>query len=441
MKKIYLFLLFLLIVQFSTAQNTMYFMEHMPQKQSFNPAFKPKVDLYIYWPGMNGVSFNAYNSGFNYNEMKNFMDNVENPNYNPDAFIRSAGKINRFKSEARINLFGIGFKINETDFFSFNIAMNHSLILDAEPEIAYLLTNYDDIDESDFPIIVDNVYLSSNNYMNIGFTYTRKINENLTIGINPNINHNLAGIKTKNLKYIVEIESEDEFGYKDYNETFEGEAVIGLPVPVNPDAISNGELDLDEGILSDDDLKVSDFFKNKNFSLNLGATYQLKPWTFSASLLNIGTSNWKRNAYQLYGNEDVIRIYDRKIKIGIPPKIYLGAARQFTPRWNYGLMFENTFYPGKSLAAATLSLNGAVGKMLSTSVSYTAGYKFNNIGLGFRVRYFPGMDLFFVTDNFIQAINYRKTNRVSGSAGINFSLGIKNHLKPTRKQNLELLDM
>lgn len=75
--------------------------------------------------------------------------------------------------------------------------------------------------------------------------------------------------------------------------------------------------------------------------------------------------------------------------------------------------------------------------MLSTSFSYTAGYKFDNIGLGFRLRFFPGMDLFFVTDNVIQVLSYKKAYRMSGAVGINFAVGIKNYLSPTGGKSLE----
>ncbi len=421
----------------------MYFMEKMPQKQYFNPALMPKVDFYLNLPGLNGFSANAYNSGFNYYELDDFLDNLNDKDYNPDKFVQSIGKINRFQSEAKVSLFGFGFRVKDKNFFSFNLALNSTLILDAESDIAYLFTDYDDIREIKFPIVIDGVDLNTNNYMSIGFNYIRKLNEHLTIGINPNLNSHLAGIKARDLKYVVEIESKDSYGIKDYNQIFTGEVVLGLPVEINPESITDGKLDLDEGLFSDnwgEELEFSDMFTNKNFSINMGAVYQLNQWNFSASLLNIGAGNWKRNVYKLKGTEDDILVYEEKNKIGIPPKIYMGAARQFSPRWNYGLMVGNTFYPGKSLASATLSLNGAVGRMLSTSFSYTAGYKFDNIGLGLRLRFFPGMDLFVVTDNLVQAIDYKRSYRLSGSVGINISTGLKNHLNPTAGKMKEAIE-
>ncbi len=431
-RRLFLSVCLFFMVLISGAQNTMYFMEHMPQKQFFNPAFIPDVDFYLYLPGVNGLSFNAFNSGFNYSELDHYLENLDKPGYNPDKFVNSIGETNRFLAEARANLFGFGFWVSEKDFFSFNVSMNQSLVLDAESDIAYLMADFDEINESKFPIMVDGIDLRMNAYMNMGVIYSRKITESLTIGINPGINYYMGGIRTKELSYLVELESFGEYD-KDFNQTFSGEVLLGLPVPINPDAVTNGELDMDEPLLPEDwaeEIKPSELMMNKNFSINLGAVYQLDNMNFSLSLLNLGTSNWKHNAYRIEGDEDVIRISEEKIKIGIPLKLYLGANRQFAPRWNYGVMMENTFHPDGMKSKGTISLNGDVGRMLSTSVSYTAGYRYDNFGLGCRVRFFPGLDLYFVTDNLIQVINYKKSYQMSGAVGVNFSLGIKNYIAP-----------
>jgi hypothetical protein len=110
---------------------------------------------------------------------------------------------------------------------------------------------------------------------------------------------------------------------------------LGLPFPINQNSISEGELNTDQSIFPEDwleDMKISDLLLNGNFSVNLGAIYQLNKWNFSASLLNIGVASWKRNGYRIVENDDVIRVYEENVKIGIPSKIYLGASRQFSPR-------------------------------------------------------------------------------------------------------------
>ena len=69
--------------------------------------------------------------------------------------------------------------------------------------------------------------------------------------------------------------------------------------------------------------------------------------------------------------------------------------------------------------------------MISTSVSYTAGYKFNNIGFGLRLRFLPGTDLYFVTDNIIQVFSPKIAYRLTAAFGINVSIGFSDKIKET----------
>ncbi|RIH65361.1 hypothetical protein D1164_09530 [Mariniphaga sediminis] len=412
------------------AQNTLYFMDRLPQSSNYNPAIVPNARFFIGLPGLGGYSAQAYNSGFHYNWLDNFIESVGNEGYNPDAVVRSIGNYNRFFSETRGNILSFGFKRKEKGYFLFNASINSSSKMEVASDIVYLLTDFDDIAPDDFPIVVDDIDLLTNNYLSLGFTYSHIIDDNLTLGITPHINFNLMGIQTKNISYSVNRQEMGNDDY-DYDQSFTGEVILGLYGEINPDAVEGNILNLEEGLLPDnwpENTRFSDLFRNKSLSLDIGATYKLNEWMFSASVLNIGASHWKTNGYILNGNSnDEITIRENeKIKIGIPPQIYLGAKRQFSEKWNYAFLFHNTFYKGGSNASATLSLNGEIGKILSTSVSYTAGYKFDNIGLGFRLRFLPGTDLFFITDNVIQSINYKNAYRLSAAVGINLSFGIKN---------------
>lgn len=424
--KRYLFIALFLSPFLLNAQNTSYFMERLPQKLSYNPAFVPEVNFYLGLPGIGGVSGNLYNSGFNYSELDYFMDNISNTNYNPDDFVESIGNFNHFDAEMQTNIFALGFKTKRDGYFSFNVKANSNFNLRAASDIAYLLADLDELDDEDFPIKINGIDLQATSYLTFGFTFSRKINENLTLGISPKLNFNQLGIQTKNIGYIVELER-TEFE-KNYNQYPLGEVMLGMPVEINPDAMNGNELDLDQGLFPNnwpDNANVGDLFKDASFSMDLGATYKLDTWMLSASILNIGASTWRSHSYRLYGDEETIRVNEEdKIRMDIPAKIYLGANRQFSPRWNYGLVINNTFYKSGSVASATLSLNGYIGKMLSTSFSYTAGYKYDNLGLGLRLRFFPGMDLFMVTDNIIQAFNYKNAYRFSAALGVNISIGI-----------------
>jgi hypothetical protein len=323
-----------------------------------------------------------------------------------------------------------GFKLKEKSYLSFLLTMNSILINKASSDIAYILADLDNLYPEDFPIIVDDISADGNVYMNFGVTYSRIINENLTLGITPRINFNQAGLKTANLYYRVDYNDPDLNPNSDeYEQTFSGEAQIGLPTEINPEAVDNGELNGDVSILPEnweEDITFGSVIKNKSLMVDIGATYELEKWTFSASLLNIGASSFKTNGYNLTGKSDKVLVDEaNKIKFGIPAKLYIGAMRQFTPKWNYALLFNNNFYSTGSVATATASLNGYIGGALSASISYTAGYKYDNLGIGFRLRFLPGTDLYFVTDNIIQAFNYKNSYRLTAAAGINISIGVK----------------
>ncbi|SHE45960.1 hypothetical protein SAMN05444274_101411 [Mariniphaga anaerophila] len=421
-------LAFLLNTPASFAQNTMYHMDRMPLNRVYNPAIVPEVKFFIGLPAIGGVTANAYNSGFNYNDLDYFIDNLHNNNYNPDEFTKKIGKTNHFLAEANTNLLSFGFKLKEKGYLSFHYSFNAASYSDAEADIVYLLSDFNDISEIKFPVVVDGISLTFNSYLSMGVSYSRKINENLTLGITPKINSNMFGIKTDNLSYTVERDVEGEYNDISFNQTFEGSVTLGLPVEINEAAINGDELDLDEGIFPENwDAKYDAryLFQNPSFSVDLGATYELGRWMFSASLLNLGGSKWKKYGYQLNGNIDQIKVKESKTKLGIPTRLYLGAANQFSPKWNYAVLLNSNFFPGKTIPSATVSLNGAVGRMLSTSVSYTAGYAFDNLGAGLRLRFLPGMDFFFVTDNIIQAFKWENAKRLTASAGISLSFGVK----------------
>ncbi len=405
-------------------------MDRLPQSIAFNPAIMPKMDFFIGLPGIGGASAQVYNSGFTMNEMDDFVNNLENDNYNPDEFVKAIGDYNLFTCEASMNIASFGFKLKEKGYLSFLVTMNSLLFNKATSDIAYIAADLDNLSEEDFPIIVDDLSLDGNAYLNFGVTYSRKINEYLTLGITPRINFNQAGIKTSNLYYKVDFNDSGINSDEDeYVQTYSGDVFMGLPTEINPNAVNNGELVLDEGFLAEnwqDDITLGSVLQNKSLMVDIGATYEFGKWSFSASLFNIGASSYKINGYELNGNNDKVLVKEaEKVQIGIPAKLYIGAMRQFSPKWNYALLFNNNFYKTGSVATATASLNGYIGNALSASVSYTAGYKHDNFGIGLRFRFLPGTDLYLVTDNIIQAFNYKNAYRLTAAAGINISIGIK----------------
>lgn len=422
----YIVILFLLFPLLLSAQNTMYFMDNVPQSISYNPAFFPKADFFIGVPALSGASAQVYNSAFSYNDLNDFKNNISNPGFNAGDFLNSFGTENELLAEAKISLLSFGFRIRDKSFLSFSIDANSNIVSKSPTDIMYLFVNLDDIPAENFPVQVNNVSMLTTNFMRFGATYSYKVNENLTLGISPKINFNDFAIETDNFSYDVERESDGNF-----KKSVSGNFLMGLFTEMNPEIVNKGDVVFDDNfkLMPDrwqDEFGPGNLFTNKSFTVDAGATYAFEKWIFSASLLNLGTSVFKSKNYSVQGNEEYINVKELdKTKFTIPAKVLVGAVHQFSPKWNYGILMNNTFYKNNYTPSATVSLNGYIGKWLSTSASYTAGFRFDNLGVGLRLRFLPGTDLYFVTDNIIQAFNYKNAQRLTAAAGINLLFGMK----------------
>ena len=422
---------------YALAQNTMYFMDRLPQQLNFNPALVPQVNFFLNLPVIGGNQIAVYNSGFNYNQFKDFSDNLGTENYNPDEFIKSIGDFNQTNLEIRTNLFAMGFKLGDKGYFSISASFRNLLELKAPSNFVYLLDDYEKIEDR-LPLSIEGANLVFNSFSQVAITYSRAIGEKLTIGISPKLIGALGGIKSDKLSLKV-----SQTGQEDFEIEYSGEAQIGLPVPINPRAIDeNGELNPDEGILPEnwmENIKISSMFQNVGFAFDLGVNYELnKKISLSASLLDIGSSRWSGNGYASSLDNDTYKIKkNQTVKIKIPSKIYLGVNYRLSQKWNTGLLVSDAMYSNGNRIATVISLNGYIFRLLSTSISYVNSYGKSNVGLGIRLRTFPGMDLFAVTDNLTQIMDYKKAHNVSIAFGFNIAYGIKQKTASTLDKVLE----
>jgi len=243
----------------------------------------------------------------------------------------------------------------------------------------------------------------------------------------------VGALKSNNLNARLTRELvEDEYGsFYEYETDYSGSALVGLPVPVNPGAIGeNNELNDDADLLPEDwsDLYgPGKLFQNPGLAFDIGVKYVLNErWYFSASLLDLGNTSWKKNGYKLEFNQDSGKLYeDQTFKVKIPSKLYAGASYSLSSRWNAGMLLRHVFHEQEGFTSATLSMNGYIGRMLSATFSYTASHTWDNLGVGFRLRVLPGADLYAVTDNLLQMINYKNAIHASAAFGLNLSFGVR----------------
>lgn len=419
------------------SQNTMYFMDRLPQTLSMNPASVPEVNFFFAFPGLGHISAEAYNSGFNLGQFLDYREKLGRELYDPQTFLDMMGGLDHTMVDARATLFSFGFKLRHKGYFSFSWDERNFIEMQAPPEFVYLLDDFDKIREK-MPLDIRGIDILTLAWSQLAVTWSRTFGDKLTLGISPKLTGGLAAISSENLH--MEVEEVEDY---DYEITYGGDILLGLPVPVNPAAISDeGELDGDEDIISEDalkDLRPGDLFRNPGFALDAGARFDLNgKWSFSASLLDAGTFRWKNYGYKLTPVDEALKVQeDQTFKLRIPSRLIVAANYRLSPNWNTGMMLKNTFFSGNRTTSATVSVNGHIGRMLSTSVSYTANYDYDNLGLGIRLRFFPGFDLFAVTDNILDVFDYRATHHATLAVGFNFSVGLKEKKSVEQEEILE----
>ncbi len=139
------------------AQNTVYFMDRLPQRLTYNPALIPRVNFFIGLPGISGEQVEVYNSGLNVGELIDLADELGTETFNPDDYIAKIGKLNSTYAETRSNLFMLGFKLKEKGYFAFSASLRSNLNFTLPSEILYLLNgDLDDI-RSRKSIQLDNI--------------------------------------------------------------------------------------------------------------------------------------------------------------------------------------------------------------------------------------------------------------------------------------------
>jgi len=422
----------------------MYFMDHLPQTLNYNPAFAPEVNYFVSMPVIGNIQAESYNSGFNIGQFMDFSDKLGNSNYNPDEFTNRIGDFNKTFLESRMNLFSTGFRLGQINFFSFSISERNFLEMTVPSNFVYLLDDLDKVSDK-MPLNINGTDMRLNTFSQLAVTWTRQFGEKLTIGISPKFIFAMVGLTSDNLNLKVNKLVNGDYDEENYETKYSGNMLIGLPVAINPEAINDkGEFDPEKSPVSDDWFKDYShgkiFSGNGSFAFDLGANYQLnEKISFAASLTDIGSTRWKKNGYLLQGADTTFKVIkDRKLNMTIPTKLYFSAKYQFSPRWNTGLMVRNMFSQLDHYTSATLSLNGYIGRMLSTSVSYTAGNTYDNLGLGIRLRFLPQMDFYVVTDNVLAAFNYKGIQNASVALGINMTVGLKKKDKVKDQENQEI---
>ena len=205
------------------------------------------------------------------------------------------------------------------------------------------------------------------------------------------------------------------------------------------------DFEIDFGEFSADDLLSS----NLGMAIDLGANFKIKNVEVSASIIDLGFINWKKNATNLHslgsykyegldfsniihddeidfeGTLDTLgEIFDfqetnNAYKTMLPTKMYLSGSIHVGKMWDFGGLFYSEMYRGNFFPAFAASARASLGKIASVGAVYSIrNQTFDNVGLNATIKLGP-VQIFGVTDNILAAFQPYDSQNVNTRFGIN----------------------
>ncbi|MDR0680241.1 MAG: DUF5723 family protein [Dysgonamonadaceae bacterium] len=423
---------------FAQQTNTLYFMQGIPERSAYNPAFQSPYDFYIDLPVMPNVRFGIGNNSLIFDDII-FSKNVNGRDstmtfLHPLAmkerenFFKSLRKTTRINADFALNILGFGFR-SDKNYFTFDISQK----VDAGvylPKDLFKLLLYGTGESGKFNL--SKLDVNASIYTEFGVGYSRRINDKLTIGgkLKYLIGEFNVNTKIKKFEINADIEKWKVDGIATINGSFP--AIVDTKKLFKDDANDPNKEILDFknignaiGDFGFKELKIGNLFSNYGFGLDLGATYQLLPQLqLSTAVTDLGFIRWNNNTinaniakdYTFEGieyvvgededdvtdhlNEEIDKLKDLFIndnKKGAKGKAYTTSlSTRFNVGAEYSILNDKI---GFGLLSSTLFANKSAFTDLTASANFRPCYwfhptisysvldgRFNTIGFGAQLK-------------------------------------------------------
>jgi outer membrane protein OmpA-like peptidoglycan-associated protein len=419
--------------------NTLYFMQGIPERNAYNPAFQSPYNLYIDLPVMPNTRFNIGNNSLVFNDVifsKNISGHDSTMTFlhplamtERDNFYKALHKTTRISMDLTFNILGFGFRSGK-NYYTFDISQK----VDAGiylPKDLFNLLLYGTGESAKFDL--NRFGINASAYMEIGLGYSRQINDKLTVGGKLKYLIGEANIQTKIKKFELNADME--------RWVVNGSGTINASLPAiveteklfkeasnDPDKEVFDFKNVGDAIKDNftfSDMKIGDLSSNYGFGIDLGATYQLLPQLqLSAAVTDLGYITWRNNTvntsiaqehtfdgveYILGNDEDEIsdRLSEEFDKFndlfindnekGAPGKAYttslstrlnLGAEYNIlNDKIGFGLLSSTLFANKSAYSDLTASANFRPANWFHPTISYSIlDGKFSTIGFGAQLK-------------------------------------------------------
>lgn len=412
-----------------TAQqnNSLYFIDRLPQSIQLNPALQPSCRVFVGMPALSSFEINAGNNALGISDVLIYNKEAQQlvtPLYSEAITNQTLDKLrknNIFSSGFQVDLLTFGFKIKES-YVSFLISDKANVSTSIPKDLFRFAYEGIDVGQS---YTFDNINVNATYYREYSISYSQRISEKIYFGVRGKALFGKMNISNRQTDISL---SEPNWRRIDVSaSTRVNMSVPNLEVYSDPtgalDSIDFKDYENNSDII--DDLIL--LKENRGYGFDLG--FQFYPndkLSLSASILDLGYINWKRNVHNLAGGGDysfeginlnnddstdiaealldtLQQVYDvttsqDAYNTMLTPKVYIGLTYSPNRFVRLGLL-SRTEYISKTFrqqVTGTLALYPT--QCFGATVSYTVADRvYDNLGVGLIFRGGP-LQMYFMSD-------------------------------------------
>lgn len=398
----------------------LYQMQSLPQSFELNPGRLPKVKGYLQLPGLSGIGVGVGNNSFGLEELGLKISDFD-PGISLDTLLAKANDDNRLGLDGSVQLFGLGFSAANGKVF---IGLGVRERIEARgslPRSVFVLS--DDISRENF--VPGKVYDFSNldfsllHYRSIGLGVGIKITSRLSAGARFNYLMGQENLWTVNNGFRLNAVGDRSV----------------FNIDGGFDVYSAGLIRLADG----PDISQLLGSGNSGMAVDLGVNYRYSnKWSFSASVLDLGSIRWKTDVAgirftETVGDpidqleESVSEMADGGLESDVvyttplPLKVYLGGQYHLTSQTSLGLLYNARVIQGATDNALSFSFSTFLRNWIGLSLNASAyNRRFFNLGAGLSLNLGP-LQVFAVSDNIFGVLGTGRS--LDAHAGVNFTFG------------------
>ncbi len=461
------FLAVAFIVLFSSSMlnaqnnNTIYFMDRLPQSSLLNPSFQPNYNFYIGLPVLSSINMNAGTNFMSFSDIifkSSEMDSlitILHPSYNIDDFIGKLNDRNYLGPDMHVNLFRLGVRYRDM-FFNLSVSERMSMRASLPKDLfVFGLKGNEEFlgRKADF----SNLGVDFNYYREFALGASYPVNERLTVGGTGKLLFGMGNISIADHDISLYTDPES------YNMIMSSRFTVNMSMPFDLEYDEEGNIKDIVPHFDDDDYNYSEFIfntQNAGMAIDLGATYRFSDdITFYGSVTDLGFIKWNSNVnnismdgeFEFEGfdiaeiiNDDNDKYFDNLLDSivdifnftdtqnsftrGLGTRIYLGGTYQFNDMLKFGALSRSEIRGGNFMQAMTLSANADFTRWLSASMSYSMmNHSYNNVGMGLGIRGGP-IQFYLLSDNINTLFMPHRSQNVNLWFGLNLVFGYKRDL-------------